>query len=77
MARALDVDIPSNGNMHANFVVTRSPEIPSVLIEVDFITTPQGAEAGWNVPRRRRIGEALAAGIEAWCQSPETAPAAP
>ena len=77
MARALDGDIPSNGIMHANFVVTRSPEIPSVLIEVDFITTPQGEEAGWNVPRRRRIGEAIAAGIEAWCQSPEPAPAAP
>ena len=77
MARALDGDIPSNGIMHANFAVTRSPEIPSVLIEVDFITTPQGEEAGWNVPRRRRIGEAIAAGIEAWCQSPEPAPAAP
>ncbi len=71
MARALDGDIPSNGTMHANFAVTRSPEIPSVLIEVDFITTPQGEEAAWNVPRRRRIGEAIAAGIEAWCQTPE------
>lgn len=70
MAQALEGDIPSNGPMHANFVVTRSPEIPSVLVEVDFITTPEGEEACWNVPRRRRIGEAIAAGIEAWCQAP-------
>lgn len=70
MARALDGDIPSNGTMHANFAVTRSPEIPSVLVEVDFITTPQGEEAAWNPPRRRRIGEAIAEGIDAWATSP-------
>lgn len=69
MARALEGDIPSNGSLHANFAVTRSPEIPSILIEVDFITTPQGEEAGWNWERRRRIGDAIAEGVSAWHQS--------
>lgn len=69
MAKALDGDIPSNGPMHANFAVTRSPEIPSVLIEVDFITTPQGEAAGWNWERRRKIGDAIADGIAAWAEA--------
>ena len=71
MAAALDGDIPSNGTMHANFAVTRSPEIPSVLVEVDFITTPQGEEACWNVARRRLIGRAIADGIDDWRASGE------
>lgn len=68
MAAALDGDIPSNGAMHANFAVTRSPEIPSALVEVDFITTPEGEAAAWNWERRRKIGEAIADGIADWCQ---------
>ena len=71
MADALDGDIPSNGTLHANFAVTRSPEIPSVLIEVDFITTPEGEEACWDVARRRFIGRAIADGIADWCVSEE------
>lgn len=69
MAEALDGDIPSKGPLHANFAVTRSPEVPSVLIEVDFITTPEGEEACWNVARRRFIGRAIADGIADWCVS--------
>lgn len=69
MAEALDGDIPSKGSVQANFAVTRSPEIPSVLIEVDFLTTPQSEAACWNWERRRKIGDAIAAGIEAWHQS--------
>ena len=69
MAEALDGDIPPKGPLHANFAVTRSPEVPSVLIEVDFITTPEGEEACWNVARRRFIGRAIADGIADWCVS--------
>lgn len=70
MAEALDGDIPSSGANHANYAVTRSPEIPSCLIEVDFLTTPEGEEACWDHLRRRKIGEAIAAGIEDWCRGP-------
>ncbi len=68
MADVLDGDIPGKGVVRANYAVTRSPEIPSCLIEVDFITTPQGEEDSWCAPRRRAIGEAIAVGISDWCQ---------
>lgn len=66
---ALAGDIPDNGVMHANFAVTRSPEIPSCLVEADFIGTPEGEEAIWNAARRRRIAEAIARGIDDWRRS--------
>ena len=66
---ALSGDIPDNGVMKANFAVTRSPEVPSCLVEADFITTPEGEEAIWNAARRRRIAEAIALGIDDWRRS--------
>lgn len=71
MGAALEGDIPYNGVYHANFAVTRNPQVPSCLIETDFITTPQGEEAIWNPPRRRRIAEAIAAGFADWCGHPK------
>lgn len=66
MAETLDGDIPNKGPLHANYAVTRSPEIPSCLVEVDFITTPRGEEDAWSNPRRQAIGRAIADGIEDW-----------
>ena len=68
VAKELESEIPSKGVLSANFAVTRNPEIPSCLVEVDFITAPEGEEAAWNTPRRRRVGEAIARGIDAWCR---------
>lgn len=68
VAKELEGEIPSKGVLSANFAVTRNPEIPSCLVEVDFITSPEGEEAAWNTPRRRRVGEAIARGIDAWCR---------
>ena len=68
---ALEGDVPDNGVMHANFAVTRNPEVPSCLVEADFITTPEGEEAIWDYKRRRRIGEAIAAGIDDWRRGAE------
>lgn len=70
LGETLEGDIPYNGVYHANFAVTRNPQVPSCLIETDFITTPQGEEAIWNPPRRRRIAEAIAAGFADWCAAP-------
>lgn len=56
----------NNGVPRANYVVMRNPEIPSCLVEVDFITSPQGEEASWNPERRRRVAAAIADGIEDW-----------
>jgi len=63
---ALEGEIPSKGRLHANFAVTRNPEIPSCLVEVDFITSPAGEEGIFSPVRRRFLAEAIADGIEDW-----------
>lgn len=66
LGKALEGDIPNNGVLHANYAVTRNPEVPSCLIEVDFISTPEGEEAIWNRERRLRLAHAIAQGIDDW-----------
>jgi len=66
MAAALGRSLKNNGVMHANFAVTRNPEIPSCLVEVDFITTPEGEEECWDEARRRKLAEAIADGFRDW-----------
>lgn len=56
----------SNGAMHANYAVTRNPEVPSCLIEADFITHPAGEEAVWDPERRAALAAAIAAGFADW-----------
>lgn len=68
LAAALAGELPSKGVMHANFTVTRSTQVPSCLLEVDFVTSPQGEAACWNVEHRRKVGKAVAAGIDKWCR---------
>jgi len=58
--------LPNNGAQHANFAVTRNPEIPSCLVEADFITHPEGEEAAWNPEERARLAAAIAAGFDDW-----------
>jgi len=67
LAAALDGDIPSKGSLYANFAVTRNTEIPSCLIEFDFLTSPEGEEAIFSIPRRKFLAEAVARGIADWC----------
>lgn len=62
-------DLSSKGALHANFAVTRSPEIPSCLVEADFITHPAGEAAAWNRATRAKLGAAIAAGFDDWCKS--------
>jgi len=58
--------LPNNGALHANFAVTRNPEIPSCLIEADFITHPAGEAAAWDPAERRRLAAAIAVGFDDW-----------
>ncbi len=60
--------LKNNGVPRANYAVTRNPEIPSCLVEVDFITSPEGEEASWNPERRRRVAAAIADGFEDWAK---------
>ncbi|MBR2838417.1 MAG: N-acetylmuramoyl-L-alanine amidase [Kiritimatiellae bacterium] len=66
MARAFGAALANNGVMSANFAVTRNPEIPSCLIETDFITTPEGELDCWNAERRRKVAAAIADGFADW-----------
>lgn len=66
MSAALGTTLRSNGVMTNDFVVTRNPEIPSCLIEADFITTPEGELASWNPARRRLLATSIARGIAIW-----------
>ena len=61
-----DPQLKNEGVLHANFAVTRNPEIPSCLIEADFITHPDGESAAWDAARRPVIAAAIADGIADW-----------
>lgn len=61
-----DPSLPNEGVTHANFAVTRNPEIPSCLIEADFVTHPDGESAVWDDSRRPKIAAAIADGIADW-----------
>lgn len=66
MAAALGETLQNGGVRHANFAVTRNPEIPSCLVEADFLTTPEGELDCWSRERRRKVAAAIAAGIDDW-----------
>lgn len=66
MDEAFGMTLKNNGVQRANYAVTRNPEIPSCLVEVDFITSPAGEEAVWNPVRRRLTAAAIADGIADW-----------
>ncbi len=56
----------------ANFVVLRSPDVPSILIEVGFISNPQDEQNLGNPSHRRQIASAIATGVDRHFR--ETAP---
>lgn len=47
----------------ANFMVLRSPDVPSVLIEVGFISNPQDEQNLNTQAHRRQIADAIANGV--------------
>lgn len=66
LAGAFEGEMDSKGALHANFAVTRNPEIPSCLVEVDFITSPAGEEAIFNHAHRLEVAIAIADGLDDW-----------
>ena len=60
----------NEGVIHANFAVTRNPEIPSCLIETNFITHPDGELAAWDPAVRERTARAIADGFADWASRP-------
>lgn len=53
-------------SLHANFAVTRNPHTPSILLETDFITHPQGEKASWDEDTRKIRAAGVVAGILDW-----------
>ena len=57
------------GNVHksevqrANFVVLRSPDVPSVLVETGFITNPREEQRLGEAEHRRKLAAALVVGV--------------
>lgn len=52
-----------NNVERANFVVLRAPDVPSVLIEVGFISNPQDEQALNTPAHRRQVASAIATGV--------------
>ena len=61
--------LQDKGVLHANFAVTRNPEIPSCLVESDFVTSPDGELDIWDPALRRSAAKAIADGIDDWVAS--------
>lgn len=51
---------------HANFVVLRSPDVPSMLIETGFITNPDEERKLSDPEHRRRLAYAIMQGVRAF-----------
>lgn len=68
MGVAFGETLRNNGVIRANFAVTRSPEVPSCLVETDFLTTPEGELDCWSRERRLKVADAIAAGIADWAE---------
>lgn len=66
MDEAAEGEPKSNGVIRGNLAVTRNPEIPSCLVEADFITHPAGEEAAWDSVHRAKVAAAIARGIADW-----------
>ena len=63
---AADPSLKNEGVKRANFAVTRNPEIPSCLVETDYVTHPEGEVAAWDAARRETVAVAIADGIADW-----------
>ena len=62
--------LENRGVLHANFAVTRNPEIPSCLVEADFITSPEGEEESWDPSVVTATAAAIADGVADWVREP-------
>jgi len=63
-----ELDLPLNSRPHrtAGFSVLKSPDIPSVLLELGFLSSARDRENLGDAEWRRRMAEALRDALEAW-----------
>jgi N-acetylmuramoyl-L-alanine amidase len=64
---ARDVPMLPNSHRFASFVVLKAPDVPSVLVEMGFLSNPQDEAALQRPDHRRLVAAAMARAIETWC----------
>jgi len=55
------------GVLYGNLAVCRNPAVPSILIELDFITAPKGEELIQTTKFQKKAAEAVLKGVRTWC----------
>jgi len=68
MVRELGQEVPLLPNTHrqAGFVVLKAPEIPSVLVEIGFLSHPEDEAALRRPEHRARVARALDRAVQGW-----------
>lgn len=68
MVAALDRDLPMlpNPGRHAAFAVLKAPDIPSILVEMGFMSNRQDEAALRRPDHRRRVAGAMTRAVNAW-----------
>lgn len=68
MVRELGQAVPLLPNTHrqAGFVVLKAPEIPSVLVEIGFLSHPEDEAALRRPEHRARVARALDRAVQGW-----------
>ena len=61
-----DLQMLQNPDRHAGFVVLKAADIPSVLVEMGFMSNPQDEAALRRVAHRKQVAEAMHRAVEAY-----------
>jgi N-acetylmuramoyl-L-alanine amidase len=61
-----EVTLLTNAHRHAGFVVLKSPEVPSVLVEMGFLSHPADEAALRRPSHRRKMAQALSRAVQGW-----------
>jgi N-acetylmuramoyl-L-alanine amidase len=72
MVRELGADVSLLPNPHrqGGFVVLKAPEIPSVLVEIGFLSNPQDEAALRRPEHRAKVARALSRAVQGWLARP-------
>lgn len=66
--RARDLPLLTRPQRHAGFSVLKAPDIPSVLVELGFLSSPKDRALLGDAEGRARLAGALAAALDVWRQ---------
>ena len=71
LVRSLELDLPmlSHPTRHANFAVLQSADVPSVLIEMGFMSNPKDEAALRKPEHRRRLAIAMRRAVDGYFAS--------